>query len=88
MPSSQARTQRKQRIQRGGVVKHHRGPLLFIEVDLGFGKAAFIRAVAEHHVLQFAFAAFVADRTIERMVAEEEFERAFAGLADLLGVRF
>ena len=52
-------------------------------MELGFGEAAFARAVAEHHVLQFALAALVAHRAIERMIGQQEFERAFARLRDL-----
>ena len=70
-----------------GVVKHHRRPLLLIHVQLGFGVAAFARAVAEDHVLQFALAAFIADRAIERMVGEQQFQHGFAGLRDKRRIR-
>ena len=60
------------------IEEHHRRKLLFVHVDLGFGEAAFARAVAEHHVLQFALAAFVAHRAIQRMVGEQEFQHVFA----------
>ena len=52
------------------VKKHHRRPLFFVGVDLAFDKTAFARAVAEHHVLQFALAALVAHWAIERMIGE------------------
>ena len=68
------------------IEEHHRRPLLLVHVDLDFGEAAFARAVAEDHVLQFALAALVADRAIERMVGEQEFQRGFARLATTCGV--
>ena len=70
----------------GTVVEHHGAPLLFGNVDLFFGVAGFANAVFEDHVLQFALAALVADRAIERMVCEQEFEGSFARLDD--GGRF
>ena len=48
-----------------------------------FRVPALARAVAEHHVLQFALAAFIAYRAIQRMVGEEEFERGLAGLGQV-----
>src|SRR5579883_1055857 len=42
------------------VKEHHRRPLLFGCMDLALREPAFARAVTEHHVLQFAFAALVA----------------------------
>src|SRR5262249_25128959 len=56
----------------------HGRPLLLVDVLLHFDEAAFARAVAEHHVLQFALAALVAHRAIEGMVGEQEFESTFA----------
>ena len=46
----------------------------------------FRRAVGKSHVLQFAFAASVANRAIERMVAEQQLHHAFARLLDLVAV--
>ena len=43
-------------------------------------------AVGERHVLQFAFAAGIADRAIERMVAEQQFQHRLAGLLDLVAL--
>ena len=60
---------------------HHRRPLLLVHVNLALGEAALARAVAEHHVLEFALAALVAHRAIERMIGQQELERALAGLA-------
>src|SRR5580693_3919773 len=60
------------------IKKYHRRPLLLIDVLLPLGKAAFARAVAEHHVLQLALAAFIANGTIQRMIGQQEFERALA----------
>ena len=41
-----------------------------LQMLLGFGVKAFAGAVLEGHVLQFAFAACIADRAVKRMVAE------------------
>ena len=68
------------------IVKHHRRPLLLIDVPLVLDEAAFARAVAEHHVLQFALAALIANRAIERMVGQQELERHLARLTHLLGI--
>jgi hypothetical protein len=43
--------------------------------------AAGVDAVGHRLVLQVAFAALVADRAVERMVDQQEFHHAFAGLA-------
>ena len=67
------------------IEKHHRRKLFLGRVDLLFGVAAFAGAVAEHHVLQFALAAFVAHRAIQRMVGEQEFQGVFARLGHLRG---
>src|SRR6185503_12932272 len=65
------------------VIEDGGGPLLLIAVLLGVDHEAFARAVFEGHVLQLALAAGVADRAVERVVAEEEFDGSFAGLGDL-----
>src|SRR5438552_18756415 len=49
----------------------HRRPLLLFAVVLGFGVEAVGGAVLEGHVLQLALAAGVADRAVERSVAEQ-----------------
>src|SRR6266849_1171860 len=41
----------------GTIEVHHRRPLLLVGVQLAFDEAALAGAVAEHHVLQLAFAA-------------------------------
>ncbi len=61
-------------------------PLFLWPVNLFFHEPAGIRAVAEHHVLQFALAAFVADRTIQRVVAQQEFQHELPRVAYRLGV--
>ena len=53
---------------------------------LGLFVEALARAVLEGHVLQLALAALVADRAIERMVAEQQFNRRLARLRDLVGL--
>ncbi len=65
------------------IVEHCGRPLLLVAVLLGLGVEAFAGAVLEGHVLQLALAAGVADRAVERMIAEEEFDGSFAGLRDL-----
>ena len=51
-----------------------------------FRVAANARAVPEHHVLQFALAALVADRAIQGVIGEQELEHVLARLPDLFGV--
>ncbi len=66
-----------------GTVKEDGGrPLLFFAVLLGLGVEAFAGAVLEGHVLQFALATGIADRAVEGMVAEKQFDGGFAGLGD------
>ena len=62
-------------------------PLFLRPVNLFLHKAAGIRAVAEHHVLQLALAALVAHRAIQRMIRQQKFQHVLARVADLLGVR-
>ncbi len=57
-------------------------PLLLFAVLLGLGVEALAGAVLEGHVLQFALAACVADRAVERMIAEQQFDGRFARLSD------
>ena len=54
---------------------------------LFFGVAALHRAVTDGHVLQLAFAALIADRTVQRMIDEQEFHHAFLCLDGQFGVR-
>jgi hypothetical protein len=69
----------------GTVEVDGRGPLLLFAMLLGFDVETFAGTVFEGHVLQFALAAGITDGTIERMVAEQEFDGGFAGLGDLGG---
>lgn len=64
----------------------HGRPLLLFAMVLGFGVEGVRRTVLEGHVLQLALAAGVADGAVERMVAEQELQRGFAGLGDLRGL--
>src|SRR6266496_1107708 len=64
----------------------HRRPLLLVAMVLDVNVFRLGRAVGERHVLQFALAAGVAHRTIERMVAKQHFDHALARLPDLLVV--
>ncbi len=61
-------------------------PLFFGAVNFFFDEAAGVRAVAEDHVLQLAFAAFIADRAIERVIGQQEFQHVLARVPHLLGV--
>ena len=86
MPSSQTRTQRKQRMQRGAsknTTGDHcfSGTWSFCSVE-----PALAGAVAERHVLQFALAALVAHRAVERMVGQQQFQHGLARLHALAGV--
>ncbi len=64
----------------------NRGPLLFVAVILGLGEFRLGSTVGERHVLQFAFAARVADRAIQRMVAKQQFDHGLARLTYLIAV--
>ncbi len=63
------------------VEEHHRRPLLLILVLLGLHVPGFGGAVGERHVLQFAFAARVAHRAVQGMVAEQQLDHRLTGLA-------
>src|SRR5579862_2582891 len=62
----------------------HRRPLLLFFVILRLHELRFGGAVAERHVLQFAFAASIANGAIQRMVPEQQFKHRLAGLLDLI----
>ena len=64
----------------GRIEEHDRRKLLFIHVMLHFGEPALAGAVREHHVLQFALAALIADRAIERVIRQQQLEHGFASL--------
>ena len=53
------------------IVVDGRRPLLLVAMMLGLGVEAFARAVLEGHVLQFALAAGIAHRAIERVVPQQ-----------------
>src|SRR5439155_2548207 len=61
----------------------HRRPLLFVAVILRFGVETIRRPVLKRHVLQFALAAGIADRTIERMIPEQHLQRSLPRLRNL-----
>jgi hypothetical protein len=63
-----------------------RRPLLLFAMVLGFGVEAVSSAVLESHVLQFALAASVAHRAVERVIAEQHLQGGLAGLGDLGGL--
>src|SRR5947208_3817245 len=58
--------------------------LLLLVVQLALHEARLRSAIAEDHVLELAFAAFVADGTVERVVGEQELEHRLAGVRDLV----
>src|SRR6266852_1843355 len=69
----------------GGVVVDEVRPLFLGAMNFFFDEAAGVRAVAEDHVLQFALAAFIADRAIERVIGQQKFKHVLARVADLFG---
>ncbi len=71
----------------GAIKVHDRGPLLLITMRLEVNVFRFSCAVGECHVLQFAFAAGIAHRAIQRMIPKQHFDHALARLTDLFAVR-
>src|SRR4051812_13728803 len=61
-----------------------RRPLLLVLVRLGLHVLRFGSAVGEGHVLQFALAASVTDRTVKGMIAEQKLDGGFARLLYLV----
>ena len=59
---------------------NERAEVFFLEDAFGFRKSAGRRRVLMREVLQVALAALVADRTIERMVGQNEFQHRFVGI--------
>ena len=59
-----------------------RAEIKVIDGALGFAETAEIDAIGHRLVLQIAFATLIADRAIERMVDQQEFHHALAGLLD------
>ena len=80
------RTQRVQWMQRVHVGADQRPEIFVLDRALVVLEAAGVEAVGHGLVLQIAFAALVADRAVERMIDEQEFEHAFARLLHRLGV--
>ena len=62
------------------IEENHRRELLLRRMNFFFRVPALARAVTEHHVLQFALAALIAHRAIQRMVGQQELERILARL--------
>src|SRR5581483_6690140 len=50
---------------------NHRRPLLLLTVRLEFNELRLGSAVGESHILQFTFAAGVANRTVERVISKQ-----------------
>ncbi len=65
---------------------HHRRPLLLVAMVLHVHELRFGGAVLEGHVLQFALAAGIAHRAVERMVGEQQLEHRLARLLDLVAL--
>src|SRR6266853_5376935 len=61
-------------------------PLLLFLVVFRFHELRFGGAVRECHVLQFAFAARIADRAIERMVPQQQLDHGLARLSHVIAV--
>ena len=64
------------------IVEDGRRPLLLVAMMLGLDVLAFACAVLEGHVLEFTLATRVADRAIERVIAEKQFDGGLARLRD------
>ena len=69
------------------VEKHHRRPLLLVFMILRLHEFRFRGAVRERHVLQFALAARIAHRTIQRMVPQQHLQHRLPRLLDLCAIR-
>src|SRR5581483_4467655 len=69
------------------IVKDDGRPLFLIHMDFRVDEPALARAIAKDHILQFAFAAFVAHRAIQGVVGQQKFQHAFASLPDLRRIR-
>ena len=69
------------------VVEDSGRPLLLVAMMLGLFVKALAGAVLEGHVLQFALAAGVADRAVERVIAKQQLDGGFARLGDFRRTR-
>src|SRR5271166_532659 len=69
------------------IEEHHWRPLLLLLMILGLHELRFGRTIRERHVLQFAFAARIAYRAIQRMISQQDFNRGFPCLLDLFALR-
>src|ERR1700722_13723061 len=68
------------------VEENYRRPLLLLFVGLRLHVSRLRGAVGKSHVLQFALAARVANRAIQRMIAEQDLNRRFTRLPDFFAV--
>ncbi len=68
------------------IVKDDGRPLFLIHMQFGFHVATLAGTVAEDHILEFAFTAFVANRTIQRVVGQQKLQHSFARTAHHLGI--
>src|ERR1700693_3497797 len=64
------------------IEEHHRRPLLLILMILGLHELRFGLPIGECHVLQFALAAGIAHRTIQRMISQQKFDHGLARPCD------
>ncbi len=69
------------------IVENNGRPLLLVDVNLLLAEPALPCPIAENHVLQLALAPFVANGTIQRMIRQQEFQRALARLPNLRRIR-
>ena len=65
------------------IVINQRRPFFFRVMQFFFIEAAVVQPVAKSHVLQFALAALVANRTIERMIRKQELDHVLACFVNL-----
>ena len=68
------------------VEEDHGRPLLLLAMILQVDELRFGSAVLEGHVLEFAFAAGVADRAVERVICQQQLEHRLARLFDLVAL--
>src|SRR6185295_9829939 len=66
---------------------HERADILVLHDALALVEARDVAAEAHREILQLALAALVADRTIERMIDEQEFHRRFLRADGLRALR-
>src|ERR1700730_4890874 len=69
------------------IEENHRRPLLLVLMVLGLHEFRLGGAIGKCHILEFALAAGVANRTIQRMISEQHLDHRLARLPDFFVVR-